>query len=129
MAEMWTAMVPPFEMENRGNATVGQIAMDNTCALQNKHVVAVAGEWIAFRQSLIDQHGQIERLGDLAGHIEGRVLERPQRRLHPVENELTGRFAVMCMRMAIVDQSHPFGGERTQCRQPPGQVSLSTGGI
>lgn len=35
----------------------------------------------------------------------------------------------MCMRMAIVDQSHPFGGERTQCRQPPGQVSLSTGGI
>src|ERR1035438_8584286 len=77
---------PAAEIERVSDAERSQAPGGFGHAFENEAMEAVARVWIGASESFVEQHRQMELIGDIDGEIEGRVGIRPPVHLTPVED-------------------------------------------
>ena len=81
-------MTVPFQVACISNVAIRKCRLHILCALQHKCVMTIRGEWISFRQPMVNEDGNLEIVGPRDRDIKSRILVGSNRVSHPIKDEL-----------------------------------------
>ena len=88
------AMPRALEVKGGADASVFKLSLNVKRAFKDKGVVSVGRMWVAFTQSVVNEHGQSELVGGCQGCIERWIVVCSLRRPEPIQDKLAGRVMI-----------------------------------